>query len=331
MTNFTLRPPSEADIPALVALLNAHHQAVQSTAHVTADEIRLSWSAPGFDPQEMVRVAETAEGTLIGSGSAFYPAPYVRGFVNAQVYPAHYDCGVGSALTEWAEAYLAAQIDKAPPDARITFNTGVIHTHERGARLLRDHGYTHVRSGYEMRISMSAAPPPPVWPAGISVRSMIPDQEEEAVYRADVEAFRDHWGFVEQPFEEDFPRWLHYTRNNPHYDPSCYWLAFAGDQIAGMALCVPQDNEEPDMAWVNTVAVLRPWRRRGLALALLQHAFGEFYRRGIYKVGLGVDTESLTGATKLYEKAGMQVYRQWDNYEKELRPGEDWMTREVHA
>jgi mycothiol synthase len=194
---------------------------------------------------------------------------------------------------------------------------------------LREHGYSQIRSGYEMRIVLEEPPPQPTWPAGISVRSMIPNQEEEAVYRADIEAFRDHWGFVERPFEEDFARWLHYTQNNPHYDPSCLFLALDGDQIAGLCLCVPQDNEYPDTAWVNTVGVLRPWRRRGIALALLHHAFGEFYRRGIYKVGLGVDADSLTGATKLYEKAGMHVYRQWDNYQKELRPGVELATQAV--
>jgi ribosomal protein S18 acetylase RimI-like enzyme len=85
------------------------------------------------------------------------------------------------------------------------------------------------------------------------------------------------------------------------------------------------------MAWVQSLGVRRPWRRQGLALALLHHLFGASYRRGITKVGLGVDTESLTGATRLYEKAGMQIYRQWDTYEKELRPGEDLVTRQVVA
>ena len=59
------------------------------------------------------------------------------------------------------------------------------------------------------------------------------------------------------------------------------------------------------------------------ALALLHHSFGELYRRGKRKVGLEVDAQSLTGATRLYEKAGMRVDRQYDVYEKELRSGRD--------
>jgi len=40
-------------------------------------------------------------------------------------------------------------------------------------------------------------------------------------------------------------------------------------------------------------------------------------------VGLGVDAGSLTGATRLYERAGMRPIRQFDTYELELRPGRD--------
>ncbi len=58
-----------------------------------------------------------------------------------------------------------------------------------------------------------------------------------------------------------------------------------------------------------------------MGLAFLQHSFGEFYRRGKRKVSLGVDAENLTGALRLYEKAGMHVHRQFDTYEKEIRPG----------
>jgi mycothiol synthase len=55
------------------------------------------------------------------------------------------------------------------------------------------------------------------------------------------------------------------------------------------------------------VGVRRPWRRRGIAEALLLQSFHLFYERGFQQVGLGVDSASLTGATRLYEKAGMQV------------------------
>jgi ribosomal protein S18 acetylase RimI-like enzyme len=60
-----------------------------------------------------------------------------------------------------------------------------------------------------------------------------------------------------------------------------------------------------------------------LGLALLRHSFNEYYRRGKRKVGLGVDAENLTGALRLYERAGMHVHRQYNSYEKELRAGKE--------
>ena len=42
---------------------------------------------------------------------------------------------------------------------------------------------------------------------------------------------------------------------------------------------------------------------------MLQHAFGEFARRGFDAVGLGVDAENPTGAVRVYERAGMRVER----------------------
>jgi ribosomal protein S18 acetylase RimI-like enzyme len=64
--------------------------------------------------------------------------------------------------------------------------------------------------------------------------------------------------------------------------------------------------------------VRKPWRRRGLGLALLQHAFTEFWRRGERTVALGVDAENPTGATRLYERAGMHVLFDAVVYEKPL-------------
>jgi ribosomal protein S18 acetylase RimI-like enzyme len=100
-----------------------------------------------------------------------------------------------------------------------------------------------------------------------------------------------------------------------------------GDQIAGISLCWPKRGPNEKIGWVGTLGVLRAWRRQGLGLALLKHSFADLQQRGKEKVGLGVDADSLTGATKLYEKAGMHVTRQFDSYEKELRPGIEMVKR----
>jgi ribosomal protein S18 acetylase RimI-like enzyme len=137
------------------------------------------------------------------------------------------------------------------------------------------------------------------------------------------EAFQDSWGYVKRPEEEGFARFEHRVIQDPAFDPTLWYLAMDGEEIAGVAGCDPQTGEDTEMGFVSVLGVRRLWRRRGVGLALLHHAFGEFHRRGKKRVGLGVDADSLTGATRLYERAGMHVARQIVTYEKELRPGEE--------
>ena len=75
------------------------------------------------------------------------------------------------------------------------------------------------------------------------------------------------------------------------------------------------------------------WRKRGLGLALLRQAFAEFYRHGWTQVGLDVDSESETGATRLYERAGMRVApgHAYAVYRKELRPGTEFVPPDADA
>ena len=70
---------------------------------------------------------------------------------------------------------------------------------------------------------------------------------------------------------------------------------------------------------VEELGVRRPWRGHGLGLALLDLAFEEFERRGLTRAILTVDSENPTGATRLYERAGMSVELAWEHWEKELR------------
>jgi ribosomal protein S18 acetylase RimI-like enzyme len=182
-----------------------------------------------------------------------------------------------------------------------------------------------------MVIELAEKPAEPQWPAGITVRTVNVDQELPVLVTAVREAFRDHWGKVEEPFEQELERWRHRIGEGKELDPAVCWLAMDGDEIAGANLCRPRMSDDPAMGWVESISVRRPWRQRGLGLALLQHAFGEFYRRGQQRVGLAVDAQNLTGAVRLYERAGMRSdpKRTYCNYQKELRPGVDLMTKEI--
>jgi ribosomal protein S18 acetylase RimI-like enzyme len=181
-------------------------------------------------------------------------------------------------------------------------------------------GFQHIRSSYHMLIEMDAPVPEPIFPEGITLRTYSPGLDAAATYQAVEDSFRDHFGFVEEPFEPGLKRFKHFWEDEGS-DPTLMFLAMDGDTVAGINLCRPQAFDDPDMGWVGTLGVLRPWRKRGLGLALLRHSFNDFFSRGKRKVGLGVDAQNLTGALRLYENAGMHVHQAFDQYEKELRPG----------
>jgi ribosomal protein S18 acetylase RimI-like enzyme len=84
-------------------------------------------------------------------------------------------------------------------------------------------------------------------------------------------------------------------------------VATEGDQIAGAMLA----SMTRERGWIGDLAVRDAWRRRGIGEALLRRAFGMFAERGVSTVGLSVDRDNATGATRLYERVGMQERRRW--------------------
>jgi ribosomal protein S18 acetylase RimI-like enzyme len=160
-----------------------------------------------------------------------------------------------------------------------------------------------------MAIDLDGSQSEPVWPEGIEVHTFRRDQAR-AVYAAHQESFADSWEHTDDPYDE----WEHWSFGRDDFDPTLWFLAAEGDEVAGIALCRPHDTRR-DAGWISILGVRRPWRRRGLGRALLLHSFAEFARRGCTRVELGVDAESLTGANRLYESAGMRVIRRFDIYE----------------
>jgi ribosomal protein S18 acetylase RimI-like enzyme len=69
---------------------------------------------------------------------------------------------------------------------------------------------------------------------------------------------------------------------------------------------------------VRTLGVREEMRGRGLGKALLHQSFTDFYRRGVPKVGLAVDSQNPTGATRLYQKVGMQIAEQYSELSKQF-------------
>lgn len=325
LSGYQVRAATHDDLDAVVDLINVCAQADIGMDGVERQDKLNDWETPTFNLATDSWVVTTDDGTLAGYMEFWGLEPYVKNYCWGRVHPDHARKGIGTFLLMQAEMRARTLIAAAPDGARVVLvNNGPDCTLNAGAdTLLHMRGFRPVRCFTTMAITFDGPPPEPAWSHGITVRAYDPGSETFAVYDALEDAFQDHWGHVTLPFD----LWKHWHIEEDDHDPSLWVLALDGDDIAGLVLCSPATTGDPDTGWIGDLGVRRRWRRRGLGRALLLHAFGLFYARGITKVELNVDSHSLTGATRLYESVGMIPTRQWLSYEKELRAGIDHETR----
>lgn len=312
----SLRAPQITDAEAVAALTYAVCAADgDPTVATTADDMRNLWQEPGFDIANDAWVVETGDGRIVGYEELYNRHGFAAFEGDGYVHPEFEGQGVGTALLRALEVRARAAMKQAEPDLKVFIRNGFSTGDARAVELHQNEGYAPVRYTWRMEIQMDAPPPRPAWPEGVELRPLKTDEHARAVYEASEEAFEDHWGHVPKKYEN----WVTKTIQRPKFDPALYFIAWDGDEVAGISLC----RIKPEMGWVSVLAVRRPWRKRGLGQALLHHSFGEFHRRGFKTVGLGVDAGSLTGATRLYQRVGMKIAKEYVHYQKELRPGRE--------
>jgi mycothiol synthase len=322
---FTMRGAVLDDVENALKLFNRWSRSVIHEDEITdAVGIRTEWSSPGFDPAEDIHLVLSPNGEMVGYIEVWTTVkPSVHPWMWGRVDPAYEGLGIGTYLLKWAEARAAKVLAEVPAELRVAPQVGTYQQAESAKQLFVDMGYKYIRGSYTMRINMDTPPIAPEWPAGITLRTCNPETDLEGVYRAVNDSFRDHYGHIDMPFETGLQRFKHFMTGYEGFDPTLWFIAMDGEDIAGICLCREKSYDNPEVGYINTLGVLRPWRKRGIGLALLRHSFCELYRRGKRKAGLGVDAQSLTGALRLYENAGMHVHQAFERYEKEFRPGKE--------
>lgn len=329
---FKMRPATFADIQSCVSLFNTCSEVKTGTTPFRVDQIQNEWNSPGFDPSRHTRVILAPADDIVGYVEVWdnqTPPVVVR--VWARVHPEYEGQGLGTYMMTWAERVAREAIPRCPDDARVVMASWTESTYVPAIELFAGFGMEPVRHFWRMHIDFDEPPAPPSaeeWPEGITVRTYRHPDEARAVFLAAEDAFTDHWGHIPEPEESGLPRFLNHIEGIRDFDPALWFLAMDGDEIAGICLCRPHSDRGDDIGHVETLGVRRPWRRQGLAKALLKHSFAAMYEYDKVGADLGVDASSITGATRLYESVGMHVVREMDIYEKELRPGDDLVRRE---
>lgn len=299
------------DAEAVARVIAACEVAHDHGTHTTSEDVRDDWQ--GTDLEDETLVVEDANGQIVAAADILnrhYSTLNLYGYVD----PEYEGKGFGRFLIEWGERWAHDHMDRADPEVQVVVRNFIQARNESALGLLESCGYDAVRTTYVMAIDLQEPPPEPAWPEGIVPAEFRPGIDEREVFEAVEDAFRDNWGRPPGNFE----RFLTFSRGEG-VRPDLWILAWAGDEVAGVCL----GTVTGEHGWIPTVGVRRAWRRKGLGLALLHACFGAYYRRGVKDVRLSVDAQSLTGANRLYERAGMHVASNYVLYEKVLREGID--------
>lgn len=224
--------------------------------------------------------------------------------------------GLGSALIRyfWQRASARRLVD-ATGSARL-LQTFMLESETGTHALVAGLGYAPARLAFRMRRDLSEPIPDRPLPEGLEIRAARPEHFR-AIWEAEREAFADHWGYTPWP-EQAFQRFVDF----PHYDPALWQIAWDGDQVAGMVLNYIHQEENRSFGrrrgYTEDIAVRRPWRRRGLASALIARSLKALRERGMTEAVLAVDAENRTGALRLYERLGYAAIKQWTIYRRPL-------------
>jgi ribosomal protein S18 acetylase RimI-like enzyme len=312
-----LRAPD--DFHAMNTIANAIRRA-EGTDFSTTDEQFAQFYAdpPGSDPTTDVAVAEI-DGRIVGYGRAAWHEE-LDGTRIYEVIPFLDPALTGSelflALIDALEARDRVIAADHPAGEKHFETFGGDLAPERDA-LLRARGYEPVRFFYSMlRPTLDDLPDAPL-PEGLEIREVRPEHLP-AIWAADQEAFRDHWGF----FSGDDAEYERFRTDPVMSDTSLWRVAWDGDEVAGQVRSFISDDENRRLGRLvghtEHISVRRPWRRRGLARALIAASFPLLRARGMTQAALGVDTENTSGALRVYERCGFVPVSRTTTYRKPL-------------
>jgi mycothiol synthase len=276
---------------------------------------------PGYNAETDCFLAFSPDGQVVGYSDTDTGAdPKAGQFWGAgAVHPAFRRQGIGALLLHAADERALEWANADVPLERPAYIQRRTLANETGTMtLMAAAGYHEVRRSYTMLIDLLEPVVAPPLPDGITLRPFIRDLDAHNVHEAVEEAFRDHWGHTDAPFDA----WAHHHFEFPGFDPSLWVVAYDGDEVAGVCLGRTQSQESPEFGYITTLAVRRPWRKHGLGMALLKRGFQTLREYGFTEAGLGVDAQNQTNAVALYERAGMHVHKIHVLHRKMLRGNE---------
>jgi mycothiol synthase len=308
---YSLRHPTADDLPAIQRLVDACESADCGETRACDWDATASFADPDSAPCDNWWLVEH------GEAPAAFARVYLRtpGEALGEVYvaPGHEGHGLSATLFGALEARAGALADAAAAGQSVALLMLCDDKQPSRQAWLLAHGYQRAREGYVMRIDLGRGFAAPSWPPGFDVREMRPHVDDEALWAADNDAYAGT--FLYAP--PSLVVWRSWVYGRAAFDPGLWAVALCGEEVAGQAMAMPSEDDA-GAACIGDMMVREPWRGRGLGLALLLEVFARLHQRGFDDLSVWVDAESATGAVRLYEAAGMHVWRHIGIFKLEL-------------
>jgi ribosomal protein S18 acetylase RimI-like enzyme len=316
--SLVLRPVTRADVPAWLRLL-AVAEAVDSTGeNYDAEDLLEELRDPATGPDDRLGVFDGARMVAFAGVRPRGVTTFLRIDAEGVVDPELRGQGLGTTLVNWVvdRCTTLQRSEVAPVETRIS-TLGFL-SNEAQVRLLEDNGFRQVNWSAVMRLDLPTAAPPPVWPSGMTLHTY--DRAwSQATMDAHNAAFAEHAGFVPWSAEK-WEQWVDGTKNAR---PELSWVVVDDADPGTVAAYLITNEFEANAAargkreaYLAKLGVLREYRGRGLASALLAQASREYAAHGYDEASLDVDTNNTTGAFGLYERAGYRVDNRTATFER---------------
>lgn len=298
------RAANREDAQAIAEINAGYELAMSGTIESTSSDVRELWDDNQMDLASDTCVVTTAQGKLVGYIGVAGNRRGVMLDVHTTVHPDYRQLPLFASLFQFADQRTCAllEADTTRPRRAYTYSFTPAQT-----TLLQQQGYQVDTSDYRMGIILEEAPPAPQPLSGVTIRTFISGQEERAVHAVIAEAFPDIDGKPYRSYEEWYPGIF---ESRTSFDPSMLYVALVDNQIVGTVLSRVYPEVHEGYIW--QLGMCRAWRKRGIAQQLLRTAFAEFYRRGITRIMLDVDSNNPTGAHQLYASVGLHKRSQVD-------------------
>lgn len=305
-TGLRWRPGTANDIDDVTALMRAADATDHPNFLTTREEVAEDFESSFVDTALDTLIGVDDSGSALAYGIALMPPgqdTVVRSILFGAVHPQLRGRGIGRQVLRWQESRALQQL----ASSHKTLPGWIIgYINERSVatgRLFDRAGFETARYYFELTRALDKPIPDVSLPSDFSIAHPRPEQLED-LRLARNDAFRDHWG--SQPTSEE--QWGAFTRR-PIFRPDLsFVVTAAGGDIAGFVVSEVNEDDWPGQGfssgYVDLVGVTRAWRGRGIAPAMLASTLNAFRDAGLERAVLDVDSESLTGALRLYEGVG---------------------------